>query len=356
MPSPVPENVSPASPPPRRGNARGNLILTLIVLIALLLGGWKLRDWWRAQHLVADSDDVQAVDSDISATIDGIRREQHALAQRLADGTGTNKVLRDEVLGLGERSALLEESVARIAGPRAQGQQALQLDEADLLLTIGQQQLQLAGDLPSALHAYALADATLADSADPNLLDLRQTLAQEIAALRALPPDPRASLGGRLDALQASLDAMPSVADDPANRDPHAPLIDRMFGSMVNVQRSDTRDLLSPAAREAGVTALRLEFTVARLALERRDERAFAASLARIDGWLPRLLPPGAALQQRRQQLAALKDQPLRIELPVLGTSLAALRRLRDARPAPAQEGAAAVAPTMNATRIPEPR
>ena len=336
---------------------RGNLILALIVLIALLVGGWKLRDWWQAHQSRNAVDTVSGEDANPAgaSAIDGLHREQHALAQRLADSATNNKILRDEVLGLGERAALLEASVARIAGPRAQGEQALQLDEVDLLLTIGQQQLQLAGDLPGALHAYALADSTLAASADPNLLDLRQTLAQEIAALRALPPDPRATLGGRLDALQASIDTLPLATIDPPQRDGHAPLLDRMLGSMVSVQRRDTRDLLSPAAREAGMTALRLEFTVARLALERRDERAFNASLARIDGWLPRLLPPGAPLQLQQRQLAALKNQPLRIELTVLGTSLDALRRLRAARPASPMQSASAAA-NATATNPPTQR
>ncbi len=325
-------------------------MLALIVLIALLVGGWKLHDWWQARQARIAVDSMPSEDADSSQTlIDSLRREQHALAQRMADTATNNKILRDEVLGLGERSALLEESVARIAGPRAQGEQALQLDEVDLLLTIGQQQLQLAGDLPSALHAYALADSTLAASADPNLLDLRQTLAQEIAALRALPPDPRATLGGRLDALEAGLDAVPLTAIEPPQHDARTPLLDRVLGSMVSVQRRDTRDLLSPAAREAGMTALRLEFTVARLALERRDERAFNASLDRIDGWLPRLLPPGALLQQQQRQLAALKNQPLRLELPVLGSSLDALRRLRGAR-TPAWPASASTASKPAAT------
>jgi uroporphyrin-3 C-methyltransferase len=337
---------------------RGGLIFALIVLIGLLVGGWKLHDWWLAHQPSTTLDNVQSDDSgssDIGAAITAVRREQHGLAQRLADSATNNKILRDEVLGLSERAALLEESVARASGPRAQGEQALQLDEADLLLTIGQQQLQLAGDLPNALHAYALADSTLAASADPNLLDLRQTLAQEITALRALPPDPRATLGGRLDALEASLDALPTTTIAPPQHDAHAPLLDRVLGSMGSVQRGDTRDLLSPAAREAGMTALRLEFAVARLALERRDERAFNASIDRLYGWLPRLLPPGAPLQQRRQQLATLRNQPLRIELPVLGTSLDALRRLRAAHPAaPAQN--ASVAPNAAATDKPVAR
>ena len=351
------DSVPQTSPSPHRSRARGNLLLALIVLLALLFGGWRLHGWWHAQHdAVSDEAPTQNAGPDGNSGIDIIRREQHALAQRMADSATNNKILRDEVLGLGERAALLEESVARIAGPRAQGEQALQLDEVDLLLTIGQQQLQLAGDLPGALHAYALADSTLAASADPNLLDLRQTLAQEIAALRALPADPRATLGGRLDALQAGLDALPLLTLDPPQRDARAPLLDRVFGSMVSVQRRDTRDLLSPAAREAGMTALRLEFTVARLALERRDERAFNASLDRIDGWLPRLLPPSARLRQQHLQLVALRNQPLRIELPVLGSSLDALRRLRGARLPTPRAPVVAPATSAGVTITPKPR
>ncbi len=308
-------------------------MLWLLVLALIAIGGWQLRAWWRATMQPADtittpSDD--AVIADPSAAINALRREQHALAQRMSDASASNQVLRDEVLGVGERAALLEQSVTRIASPRAQGEQALRLDEAELLLTIGQQQLVLSSDVGSALHAYALADGTLAGSTDPGALNLRQSLAQEIAALRALPPDPRAVVAGQLDAIEASLEAQPFA--DTAPRAERASVFDRVLGSMVEVRRSQQQDLLDPASREAALTVVRLELTLARLALERRDATAFHATLARIDGWLPRLFAPATVVQQHRQ-LAALQNTPLRIDPPALGGTLDELRRLRQAQP-----------------------
>ncbi len=344
--------------PVRRGSG-ANVILLLIVLLGLALGGWKLRAWWMShQQSIAAGNIATLVPEpdDLRTSLASLRREQHALAQRFSDLASTDRVLRDEVLGVGERAVLLEQSVARIAGPRAQGEQALRLDEADLLLTIGQQQLQLLGDVPSALHAYALADATLAASPDANLLDLRQTLVQEIAALRALPADPRATLSGQLDAMQAALDVAPSLTATPVGTGARKPLLDRMLGNMVSVQHRDTGDLLGPSAREAGMTGLRLEFTIARLALERRDARAFEVSLTRIDAWLPRLFAKGGARQQAQSQLTRMRAQPLRIDLPVLGSSLDALRRLRASQPSEAMPIQPTPAPSSTTPASPTSR
>ncbi len=327
---------------------RGLALLWLLVLAVMAFGGWKLRAWWIANMqspaVAAASDDTAAVD--LPAAVSALRREQHALAQRMSDATSASQLLRDEVLGVGERAALLEQSVARIASPRAQGEQALRLDEAELLLTIGQQQLELSSDVASALHAYALADATLAGSTDPAALNLRQSLAQEAAALRALPPDPRASMAGALDAFEATLDAQPHVAAPTPVA--HASVFDRVVGSMVEVRRAQAQELLDPATREAGLTALRLELTLSRLALERRDAVGFRAALARIDSWLPRLYSPATVAQQRRQ-LADLQHAPLKIDLPTLGGTLDELHRLRQAQPDPAADTPPTAAPTMPA-------
>ena len=339
---------------PRRGRMRGQLLLWLLTLALIAIGGWQLRAWWRETMQPADSIAAQPDDTvvaDPSTAINALRREQHALAQRMSDASASSQVLRDEVLGVGERAALLEQSVTRIASPRAQGEQALRLDEAELLLTIGQQQLVLSSDVGSALHAYALADGTLAGSTDPAALNLRQSLAQEIAALRALPPDPRAVVAGQLDAIEASLAGQPFA--DTAQRAERTSVFDRVVGSMVEVRRSQQQDLLDPASREAALTVVRLELTLARLALERRDAAAFHAALTRIDGWLPRLFAPTTVAQQRRQ-LAALQNTPLRIDLPALGGTLDELRRLRQTQPdVPATPPPTPTTPPASRTKTP---
>ena len=114
-----------------------------------------------------------------------------AQAERLQQADATNRVLRDELLGLGERSAIIEQSFERFADPDRHGAQALRLDEAELLLSLGQQRLLIAGDLDAARRAYALAAGVLDGVDDPAYLSLRQTLGQERAALDAIESEPR---------------------------------------------------------------------------------------------------------------------------------------------------------------------
>ncbi|MFX5611008.1 hypothetical protein ABTD85_21515, partial [Acinetobacter baumannii] len=66
----------------------------------------------------------------LEATLDALRRDQRATSQRLQDAATTNRVLRGEMLGLSQRSALLEENLAKLADSANQGRQAVQRDEA----------------------------------------------------------------------------------------------------------------------------------------------------------------------------------------------------------------------------------
>jgi uroporphyrin-3 C-methyltransferase len=127
-------------------------------------------------------------------------------------------------------------------------------------------------------------------------------------------------------------------------------VFDRVVGSMVEVRHSEQQDLLDPSARDAALTAVRLELALARLALARRDAEGFHAALARIESWLPRLFAADTVARQRAQ-LAAIQRAPLKIELPALGGTLAELRRLRQAQP----ESTAKPTPNTPKTSAPDP-
>ena len=202
-PSPSPAPIAP----PRRSRA-GGLLLLLLLALALGAAGWYGWRQWQAQQWRLEASALQQRQA-AEARINALRSAQQAQAQRLQQAEATNRVLRDELLGIGQRAALLEDSVSKLADPDRHGAQSLRLDEIELLLGIGQQRLQLADDVDGARRALALAAPLLAGIDDPAYLNLRQTLAQEQAAMDALGADPRVRANALLETLMAGVQAAP---------------------------------------------------------------------------------------------------------------------------------------------------
>lgn len=340
----APEPGPTASParPARKSRRAGGIVFVLLVLAALAVAAWQF--WPQLQERLAGHDEAaleaERVDQRVSALeveLEATRQTLRQVERRIGDNASNMRVLREEVLGMGERAALLEQVVNQLADSAPRIDVPLRLDEVELLLHMAQQRLQLANDRTGALRAYVLANQLLSDLDDPAYISLRQSLGQELGALRALDEDPRDLALGGLDAFEARLaglrprhdDAGAHVeADAPDTRSGAA----RLFGQLVRVRRSDAEVFLPPEHRSLGATVLQMELALARGAVERRDHDAFDAALARIDQWLPRLYVDDAALREHRERLQRLAGRPLALELPVLGTTLEQLRALRAAR------------------------
>ena len=321
---------SPAvSAPPRRRGA--SALSWLLLLSALAAGGWFGWQAWQArtQHehdLEARA--AQRIDA-LEQHLATLQQEQRTQAGRLQHADATNRVLREELLGIGQRAALLEDSVSELADPQRNGAQALRLDELELVLGLARQRLLLAADLDGARRGYALAAGLLDDIHDPAWLSLKQTLAQERGALDALGTDPRATAAGRLQAFTASLPPLPVTAA--ARDDAAQPWWRRAFARVIDVRHADTAVAIEPGDRAAGLAALQLELTLAQAAIERRDRDGYRQALARADGWITHLWPDTPQRRERRARLRELRALPLAIDLPTLGTTLDQLRAMRTA-------------------------
>lgn len=312
-------------------------LLTLFAIAALaLLAIRAVRDasgeqaGMRAQTQVLD-ERLQALERGLEQ----VREGQQRLSQRLDSSTATNQVLREELLGMGERAGLLEDAVARLAQSRMSGDSVLRLNEAEFLLSMGAERLSLYADVPSAIQALTLAEGTLAGLDDPALATLRQTLAQELIQLRELPPDPRPRLRAELAALAGQLAALPaSHADAVALAAPEDSRIRQLLGQLVTVRRVDPQaSLLGPAQRQAALAAIALQLDLAQAALARPDEEAFRAALDRIEQGATGLFDTGADTVTRWfARLAQLRRAELSPELPALGATLRELRGLRAMR------------------------
>jgi uroporphyrin-3 C-methyltransferase len=315
------------TPAPRR--SRGPLassLLLLVLLVALLAAayyGWRR---WR-EHEAADAMDARQQIDALSERLNAMRGEQRSNSRRLQQADSLNRVLRDELDGIGQRAALLEDTVNKLADPDRHGAQALRLDEAEMLLVLGGQRLQIAGDLDGARRAYALAAGVLDGIDDPAYLSLRQTLLQERTALDALGADPRVKAIAQLDAFAQNITA-PATRRILATR-ADAPWWKRAFGNLLQVQPTDRAVAVQAADRAAALAGLQLEITLARAAAERRDAAAYAAALRRADTWLQRLAPDSAALAEQRANLRNLAAMPLSLSVSTLGSTLQQLRQLR---------------------------
>lgn len=315
---------APSPSPPRRSRAGSLLLLALVLLALAAAGGWAWQHWQQAQARASAAADARQ--SAMAARLDALRAAQRAQAQRLQQAEATNRLLRDELLGIGQRAALLEDSVSRLADPDRHGAQALRLDELELLLAIGQQRLRLDDDVEGAHRALALAAPLLAGIDDPAYLSLRQTLAQEQAALDALGPDPRLRAATLLAGLERGLQAPAPVL---ATGDPQRPWYARLLDRVVTVQPTASAGLRAGTDREAAFAAAQVDIALARAAIERRDGVALGLALDRIGAWQRRLLAGSPMLAAQQRELATLRALALRHDSPLAGSSLQQLRALR---------------------------
>jgi len=283
--------------------------------------GWRYWQHQQAQSAALAEQQRQALDASVAS----LRATQQAQLQRLQQAEATNRVLRDELLGISERATLLEDSVSKLADPDRNSAQALRLDELELILGIGQQRLQLADDLDGARRALALAAPLMGGIDDPAYLNLRQTLAQEQAALDALGVDPRVRANAMLDALANELRDMSTATS--TQSETRAPWYARLLDRIVRVQPTAHAGLGERTDREAALAAMQVELSLARAAIERRDAVGMATALDRIDAWLQKLQP--SKLASDRKRIGELKAVTLQVDAPLSGSTLQQLPALR---------------------------
>ncbi|WP_374012804.1 uroporphyrinogen-III C-methyltransferase [Pseudoxanthomonas koreensis] len=319
------------TPTPRRSRTRALAAAALLLVFGL--AGWYAWHTWQARQAATQaraSEEARQLDG-MSQRMDTLRGDLAAQGRMIRDAAAANRVLRDEVLGLGQRNALLEETVARLAASSRQGSHAVRLDEAELLLVLGGQRLHVASDVDAARRAYALAASLLEGLDDPGLLNLRQTLAAERDALDAMGAGPRADLQRRLAALEAHVSQLPApgMAREPGTA-PAAAWWQRLLAPLVQISPAGDQAVLTDTERSLGTDALQLELTLARAALERGDVDGFHTALNRVHAWLLRLWPDSPPLREVVQELDALRNAPLQPQAPALDATLRQLRALRD--------------------------
>ena len=311
------------------------LVLVLLVVAVVTLSFWQ--PWAKpAAPIEAVDLSPEALDARLLGAeqqLQRAKRLQQSLEKKLADTQSRTSLLRDEVLGVNQRAAILEENIREMAKQQNNSRQSVQLEALELLLVLADARIDVDGDLPGALRAMRLANEVASDVRDSQMINVRQSLLQEMQAMSSAS-DGKPMAAGELDALEATLPQLaarlPGQAD--ATNKPNRNGFQRLLDAMVQVRSADEQSLLGANDRNAAEAALALEIALARSALNKRDNTSFQAGVRRIDSWLKRLYADGPVLRERRAKLSALAKQDIRLNIPTAGSSLQLLRSMSTQR------------------------
>ncbi len=277
-----------------------------------------------------------------------LQQERGSLSQRLDDAAAVNRALREELLGLRERTRTLEDALAALSESRNGGTQALRLDEAEFLLRMAAERYRLFHDAAGALDATHLAAQALAGVDAPVYAPLRGDVTAAATALQELHPADRQQQLDTLAVLREQVWQLPlaDAAPTAATQTGVLARIGHALAGLVRIRRT-AQAPLAGAGADLVHELLALDLAQAQSALLAWDGTAYAAALAAAHGLFDaRFAAAAPAAQQFAAQLATLRPLPA-APLPQLDAALTELRRLRAldalqsaAAPASASRGA----------------
>jgi uroporphyrin-3 C-methyltransferase len=290
---------------------------------------------------------------------------QHELARRLAAADVENKesrgvaeqvreATREAQVKLGMLEAKLQESQNQQIALEALYQELSRSRDESLLadveqtLLVASQQLQLAGNIKSALIALQAADARLARLDRPQLAGLRKVIARDVERLKLAPYVDLIGISARIDNLMGIIDSLPlamevrpseTAAAAKTATDPEANAwmrftreLWRDVRDLVRIERMDRPDvaLLAPAQTYFLRENLKLRLLGARLALLAHDEKSFKADLKAARDSLARYYDArDKTVANAVTAVRQLHDSQISIEVPDVASSLDAVRNYR---------------------------
>ena len=258
----------------------------------------------------------------------------------------TREALAEEIAALQQR---LSDQQLRINDLSIDDRQSWQLAEAQYLLRLANQRLIMTGDTSSAEALLRSADGILRELGAADLHDLREAVASDLAAVRAVPRLDTQGLYLRLEALIRQTDALvlfelpgraPEVDVAPAEdwRGRLSQGVDAAVAKLseyVVVSRRDVpvETLMDPQYEGLVRQNMRMLLEQAQVAMLSGNEILFRQSLERAEGWVTQFFKSDQqAAQAMAEELRLLREERISVTLPDLSASLTALEAVMRAR------------------------
>ena len=335
-----PEAVAPPMVDDRRSRRAQRVTLGVaVVAVIAAIGAWL--DARHSDQLLRN--EVAQRMAAVEASTQAATKGQADVAADVRDTQAKITLLETRVAESQAQQAALEALYRDLAPSRDE----IAVTEIEQVLLVASQQLQLAGNVQSALAALQLADARLQRLERPQFLPLRRALTRDIDRLKAMPYVDVAGMSLKLDQALGAVNTLPLAMDErlpppvPAKASPPADepswqrLLREVWAEIRQLVRVEVADrpaapLLLPSQQYFLRENLRLRLLSARIALLNRDDTSFKSDVTASDTWLKVYFDTRAksvqAMQATLKQLAA---TPMGGAMPDLGASLEAVRVLR---------------------------
>jgi uroporphyrin-3 C-methyltransferase len=367
--TPEPATEQPASQSEAAPRARsGGVVAWFALLLVLGLGAaaaWLVlqaqsREAAVLQRLVEleevdhSAQVVAADDAEIRAELRALERSvQDTLEQRL---NTVQPQLQRQAASVQEQASRLQALETRLAEQRAELAQlrggdrdSWLLAEVEYLLRLANQRLIMAGDAVSARRLLQSADGILRQLDSTALHPVRRAVAEDLAALRALPELDVEGLYLRLGALVDQVAGLvifelPERTDGPeaAAADTWQQRLQQGYqqalatlSKYIVVRRREVpvEALVDPQWEGLLRQNLVMLLQQAQVALLSGNQPLYEASLQRAQRWLTEFfLADEAAASAAANELEALSDEVIAVPLPDISASLAALKTYTEPR------------------------
>ena len=198
--------IPPASTAGSGGSKGGGLAIALVIILALALGLITWQGWQRLDSQQQRLDELaqQAQNSASQQAVSELEsRIEEGEAERSQALESTVSELRSELDSYrSDVNSTLDEVLTQLSQEQDTDERDWLHAEAAYLLRLANQRLQLEGDVEGAAALLRTADARLADADNPALTPVRREIANELAALDAVPQVDRTGIYLALNAQQ----------------------------------------------------------------------------------------------------------------------------------------------------------
>lgn len=355
--------------PPRSGGLAWMGYVLLFGTLILVGGGWFVLQELRSRQeglggQISDkTQQVQEVTHQLTATQSEIA-SLHAQIASLQSQAATDDAKIERLLAehgeqldvkLDATRTDLAQAIQQIQSQLNKTRGDLLVTDAEYLLGVANQKLNLIGDVKSVLAAMEAADQRLHESGDPAVFKVREVLAGEMASLRKVEGLDVVGISAELIALEKKVTLLPThlphagtikqheaqKAEEKAHaapQDPDADAVDHAIQGikdLVTVRRIDrgVDAVLAPEQVHILQQILILKFETTRAALLRNDERLYRDSLNDATGWIEEHFDVNQeTTRDTLKDIAKLREQSLNVAYPDISKSLVMLQNIEKLR------------------------